>query len=65
MAYSFLDTIKRLLREESLNLGRQDRNGNTALRLAIRLKSLELLDLLLDHPRINVNPTNRVSNTPL
>ncbi|KAI2791659.1 hypothetical protein POX_c04525 [Penicillium oxalicum] len=65
MTHGFLDTVKQVLREESLNLGRQNRNGDTALHLAVRLKSRELLDLLLDHPRINVNPTYRDGNTPL
>jgi ankyrin repeat protein len=43
----------------------QDRKGYTPLHLAIQSKRLELVNLLLSHPRANVNCKDKDGNTPL
>ncbi|KAJ5471436.1 hypothetical protein N7530_008793 [Penicillium desertorum] len=63
VSYGSLDAIKSLLSKKGLDLGIQDRKGYTPLHLAIQNKRLEMVNLLLSHPRakllaekdINVN----------
>ena len=60
-----VDAVERLLGQKGLNLDIQNRKGYTPLHLAIQSKRLEMVNLLLSHPRANVNCKGKDDNTPL
>ncbi|KGO69108.1 hypothetical protein PITC_017550 [Penicillium italicum] len=65
VSYGSVDAVKRILRQKSLSLDIQDRKGSTALHLAIQSKHLEMVNILLSHPRANVSCKDKDGNTPL
>ena len=65
VSYGSVDAVKRLLRQKGLSLDIQNRKGSTALHLAVQNNRLEMVNLLLSHPRANVNCKDKDGNTPL
>ncbi|KAJ5098402.1 hypothetical protein N7532_005403, partial [Penicillium argentinense] len=65
VSYGSVDAVKRLLGQKGLNLDTQNRKCYTPLHLAIQSKPLEMVNLILSHPRANVNCKDKDDNTPL
>jgi ankyrin repeat protein len=67
VSYGSPDAVKRLLRTKTkgLELEARDRYGYTPLHLAVWSQRLEVVDLLLKHPRTSVNCKDQDGNTPL
>ena len=63
--------VEKLFKREDIDVNIQDKDGNTPLHYVLRnLPSggpvhIQILVLLLQHPKINVNSRNRAGNTPL
>jgi ankyrin repeat protein len=60
-----VDAIKLLLRQKGLDLATINYNSAIALYFAVRSRRLEVVDLILRHPRANVNCIDNDSNTRL
>ncbi|OQE69395.1 hypothetical protein PENNAL_c0136G09986 [Penicillium nalgiovense] len=64
VAHGSVAAVRRLLRRKDPALDTQDRKAYTPIHLAVESNRPEVVDLLLSHPRANVNCTDN-GNTPL
>jgi ankyrin repeat protein len=58
-----VDAVKLPLKQKDLDLETHDRNRDTPLHVTVRMQWLELVYLLLDHPRLHVNVQKQMGNT--
>ncbi|OQE61607.1 hypothetical protein PENNAL_c0281G01799 [Penicillium nalgiovense] len=65
VAHGSVAAVQRFLGRKDLALDTQDRKGYTPIHLAVESNRPEEVDLLLSHPRVNVNCTDKYGNTPL
>ncbi|CAG8875840.1 unnamed protein product [Penicillium salamii] len=65
VAHGSVAAVRRFLRQKDPALDTQDWKGYTPIHLAIECNRPEVVDLLLSHPRANVNCTDKDGNTPL
>jgi len=60
-----IEEMKLLLKHPTIDINKQDKDGNTPLHKIILKKNKEALQLLLKHPNINYNIKNIDEKTPL
>lgn len=56
--------LERLLKDPTVNVNAQDKDGRTALHHAVRQKDLQATEGLLLHPNIDPNVRDNLGNTP-
>ncbi|XP_018319018.1 uncharacterized protein LOC108732618 isoform X3 [Agrilus planipennis] len=58
-----VEKLKSLLKTEKLNLNKRDRKGFAPLHAAVIADNLEVLDLLLDQPNVDINVADKNKRT--
>jgi len=59
-----VDLVKLLLKDERIELHKEDKNGNTVFNYACMSGHVEIVKLLLSNDRIDVNKTDKERKTP-
>lgn len=62
---SYLEMFEQALKHPEIEVNKQDNMQNTPIHLAIFLEQPKILELLLEHPRLNLKITDYYSNYPL
>jgi ankyrin repeat protein len=61
-----LEIVKKLSDRENMNFNAQNKTyGETPLHRAIEANAMEVFDVLVHHPKVDVNVENTDGNTPL